>query len=144
MGELPQVPVKTKPVGLLVALGLILPGLGHVVAGRRGHAAIFALSLWPLIIGGLAISHMTGIDREGHPVYWLMQLGCGVPTWVVWFGGFAKEPLIGDTVGVEEQMVGMTYLAVAGILNVLALLDLVRNPRPSAPVAASSPKGKAE
>jgi hypothetical protein len=123
-------PVAAKPQPLLwpsVAAGLLVPGLGQWMQGRRGHAALFAVCVIGLFGAGLVVSHMTAVDRNGHPVYWVMEMGAGLGAWIVHFGGLYAEPRIGDNVGIDGQMVGVTYCAVAGVLNCLALLELVRH-----------------
>jgi hypothetical protein len=120
-GALPPLPLKH------MALTLAVPGLGHLLARRFPHAAIFGLSSWALLITGLLWSNMTAIDQNGHPVYFVMQLAAGVVVWVIHFGGLAPEVLIGENVTVTNQMIGVCYVAVAGVLNFMGAIELARH-----------------
>lgn len=123
--ELPPLPIRE------MALGLVVPGLGHWIAGRRYHALVFGVSVTGLMALGLWWSNMTALDPNGHPIYFYMQMVGGLVGWIAHFGGFTREARIGDTpgdfVGVIDQMIGVCYCAVAGILNLIALLELARH-----------------
>lgn len=106
---------------------LAIPGLGHIMAKRRTHAAIFGLSVWALMIVGLGISGMTAVDWNGHPVYFVMQMAAGAVMWAIAGAGLAREPLIGENVTVTNQMIGVCYCAMAGVLNVMAVLEIARH-----------------
>lgn len=133
-GALPPLPLKH------MALGLAIPGLGHLLARRIPHAAIFGLSAWALLITGLLWSNMTAIDQNGHPVYFIMQLAAGAVVWVIHFGGLAPEVLIGENVTVTNQMIGVCYCAVAGVLNVMGVIELARHGISPLPVANQEAK----
>ncbi len=114
------------PLKLMLA-GIVLPGIGLWLAGRRAHALAFGVSVLALTTVGLIVSGMTAIDGNGHPVYWAMQMFAGLPVWLVQAMGLNRPPLIGETVGVTAQMIGVCYIAVAGMLNLLGALALGRH-----------------
>ncbi|MCK6440840.1 MAG: hypothetical protein L6Q71_11660 [Planctomycetes bacterium] len=126
-----------------ILAGFAVPGLGHLLLKRKGHGTLFAICVYGLFAAGMIMSGMTAIDPEHHPVYWwLAQFAAGIPAWVVHWGGLAKEPLIGETVSIGGQMYGLTYVCVAGLINLLSLIELARHSSP-APETSSTEGAKA-
>ena len=130
------------PTAQLLA-GFAIPGLGHVLQKRYKRAAIFAIVIYGMFVAGMCISNMTAIDPDHHPVYWwLTQFANGAPAWIVRWGGLMAPPEIGNNVSINEQMVGLTYVCIAGLSNLLSLLELVKHNPAFTPAEASSEKGE--
>ncbi len=125
-------------------LGWVLPGLGHFVLGQTARGLILAVTIGSLWMGGLLIGGITVIDRQNHPAWFVGQMGVA-PSWVVnrvhdnlrsrWQreAGTSPDAEPGYIVAYgkpEEQ--GILYTALAGLLNLLAIIDvLFREPYPA-------------
>ena len=120
--------------------GWLLPGLGHFLLGERKRAWILGCTIIIIWLGGLLISGISVIDRVNHSAWFFGQM-LMAPSVAVNFvheyidenfaeadqpevGGY--EPSFGH---VYEQ--GMLYTLLAGLLNLLAILDVAyRHPEP--------------
>jgi hypothetical protein len=107
------------PTRALVAAWFI-PGLGHWLQGRRLRASIVFLLLLSLFAAGTWLAGGSNLSRERHFYYWSGQLLLGGPSMLA-------ELLWGAT-RVERELpfgdVGLLYACMAGLLNVLAMLDV--------------------
>jgi hypothetical protein len=120
----------------------VLPGLGHWLQGRR----VRALLVFGLLVGLLAVGTWlaagSNLSRERHFYYWAGQFLLGGPALLAeWSLG--RPPVRGELPWVD---VGLLYGCLAGLLNVLAMLDvygvaekrwLAPVPVPSGPESAS-------
>jgi hypothetical protein len=110
---------------LVCVAALVLPGLGHLLLGKRGRAVVIFL--------GIAAMFVLGFVMEGHlftPVRkeWLtwffsfLDTGIGLPYFVCLAldFGFKVEPAQAARITFEY---GNTFLMVAGALNMLATMD---------------------
>jgi hypothetical protein len=107
-------------VRLCVAAWLI-PGLGHLLVGRRWRALIIFASIMIMFALGLAMqgqffstSSASYLEALGH--YGELCVGLALPA--AKFFGYAG----GDPFFVSSDF-GTAYLVAAGMLNVLAVLD---------------------
>ena len=108
-----------NPALLLVA-AWFFPGLGHWLQGRRLRAAIVAGILLGLFALGTCLADGTNLSRERHFYYWSGQFLLGGPA-------IFLELLAGDarvTRDLPWVDVGLLYACMAGLLNVLAMLDV--------------------
>lgn len=144
-------PGQWHPLAAVIAW--VIPGGGHFVLGEKTKGVILAISIGLLWVGGLLIGGVHVCDRDDHP-WWFYPQVCIAPTWVGhWYQsglqvvrsspsasrvprfGKAYEPSYGFA---NEQ--GILYTALAGLLNLLAILDVVyRDDRSHAPI----PRGAA-
>ena len=132
----------------------LLPGLGHFLIGQQRRAVILAVtigSIWVagLLIGGISVirefpldlAHLVGrrtnqVAHQDRKSYWFLGQMLVGPTWIVHFGlewieandpqpkptqtpPPTYEPSFGH---VYEQ--GILYTALAGLLNLLAIIDV--------------------
>jgi hypothetical protein len=124
------------PVGLL-ALAWLFPGLGHWLQGRRLRAMIVCGILLGLFALGTWLAAGTNLSRERHFYYWSGQFLLGGPA-------LLAEGLAGGARVTRELPwvdVGLLYACMAGLLNVLAMLDVfgVAEQRMRAPSTALPP-----
>ena len=105
--------------------GWVVPGLGHMLLGQKGRGLIIAAGIGLMWVGGLLIGGVGVIDREQHPVWFFGQLLVGPSIAVDFFRPYLDyQPALAR---VHEQ--GMLYVAMAGLLNLLAMIDvLYRDP----------------
>ncbi len=128
-----------NPVAGLAAIAF--PGAGHLVAGQPKRAICIAIGVLGLFFGGLFIGGITIIDRQDNG-WWFIAHGCVGP---VAFGvdyvhqhkfrapdpdkpGRFKTPPPGPnqtyikSVG-KSLDIGTLFSAVAGMLNLIAIID---------------------
>ena len=122
----------------------LLPGLGHYLLGERRRAVILAVTVGSVWLAGLLIGGIGVVNRVKHPAWFLGQM-LVAPSVAVNFGRqfidenhlmpvpdspnpcdhAIYEPSFGH---VYEQ--GILYTALAGLLNLLVIMDVVyRHPR---------------
>ena len=135
------------PAGL-VAAAWLFPGLGHWLQGRRLRAAIVCGVLLGLFVLGSFLAAGTNLSRERHFYYWSGQFLLGGPA-------LLAESLAGNArVAGELEWgdVGLLYACMAGLLNVLAMLDvwgvaeqrcMLRPSAPETPQGAGQAPGEA-
>ena len=135
--------------------GWVLPGLGHLLIGHVGRGLVLGVTIGTLWLGGLLIGGISVIDRRDHSAWFLGQMMVA-PSVVVdryhdnlrsqWqreVGSRADlvppyEPAFGKP---QEQ--GTLYTALAGLLNLLAMIDVAGRSPAGTPGEAPSPGGAA-
>lgn len=115
----------TKASFVRVVTGCVLawavPGLGHVFLGRVGRGVLFAVVILALFAGGLALEGKVYKPEAGEPLTYLAAVGAagvGVPFAVAHFAGVAEGNIQG-----RNFDYGNTFTLVAGLLNLLVVLD---------------------
>lgn len=100
----------------------LVPGLGHLLLKRFGRAAVIFLCVGGLAVAGYAmrgqVYPMRGGDIFGFMGY-LAEIGSGV----FYFLARLLEPHGADTARVAG-VYGTRFLAIAGLLNFLCVLDV--------------------
>jgi TM2 domain-containing membrane protein YozV len=98
----------------------LVPGLGHVLQRRTARGiAVFAILIGMLVLGTI-LAEGSNLDRERHFYYWAGQFLVGLPAALLEvIHGHA--PASGDMPYVDA---GLVMVCLAGLLNVLALLDV--------------------
>jgi len=149
------------PVAALFAAWL-LPGLGHIVLGERVRGLIIMVALGSLYTAGLLIGSIDVIDRREDTLWFVGQVIAG-PTTIVLdeYAGdlrsraqarvegrtfpastspqFDNLPLVRSVGRVNE--LGTLYCALAGMLNLLVIVDILFRIDPS-PARSSNGHGK--
>ena len=108
-----------KPV-LPVLLTWICPGLGHLRQGRTARGVIVFALLVGLFALGSVLAEGSNLSRERHFYYWAGQFLLGGPALVA-------EALFGSmrvTRDIPYVEAGLVFGCVAGLLNVLAMIDV--------------------
>jgi hypothetical protein len=102
-------------------LGWLLPGAGHFYLRRPGKAAVFLVAIGALFALGVAMDSRLemnlGLDDILASLFSLAQMAIGLPYVVARGLGFQ-----GDVRSVTFEY-GNTFTAVAGLLNILVVLD---------------------
>jgi hypothetical protein len=96
------------------------PGLGHWLQGRRLRAVVVCGLLLGLFLAGTWLAAGTNLSRERHFYYWSGQFLLGGPALIL-------EAVSGHPAVTRELPwldVGLLYGCMAGLLNVLAMLDV--------------------
>jgi Family of unknown function (DUF6677) len=107
------------PAPLAALAAWAVPGLGHWLLGRRAKA----LYLGGLILAAFAVGVVLG---QGHsvahtkfPYYWIGQMGAAGPAVVT-------DLLLGSAPQgrtIDRLELGLVFTTVAGIMNIVAIVD---------------------
>ncbi|MPZ16503.1 MAG: hypothetical protein GEV06_01110 [Luteitalea sp.] len=106
---------------LLCLAAWLLPGSGHLLLGRRQKGAALCLVLLFMFVFGLGLSGRLFPFHVFEPLVVMAaiaDLGLGLPWVVAKLLGYGA----GDVVAVTFEY-GNTFLIVAGLLNMLVVLD---------------------
>jgi hypothetical protein len=137
-------------VGPAVA-GWLVPGLGHVWLGQRKRGLILLAGIYGLFMLGLLIGGIDVVDYQEDTLWFAGQACAGPPAlivgyihqqWKVKHAGW-RYPLPPDppsqghrppyevSIGRVNEL-GTLYCAMAGLLNLLAIVDVIYRPKPLA------------
>lgn len=108
----------TLPVCLLAWL---VPGSGHLAAGRRGRGLLFFLVITSLFAGGLLLDGQVYRPVPGEPLSYLAAFGASGSGLLYIVTNFLGAG-VGD-VAARFHEYGNTFTLVAGLLNLLLVLD---------------------
>jgi len=139
-GRRRSAPRPSSPMRL-VALAWLVPGLGHVAQKRYLRGAIVFGGLLLLFVLGTLLCEGSNLDRERHFYYWAGQFLLGAPAMIA--EALHGEMLVHTELPYVDCGLGMT--CVAGLLNVLAMLDVLNRaeelegPVPTAPTPQPVP-----
>jgi len=109
-----------KSPALPVLLTWICPGLGHWFQGRKLRGTLVFLSLVGCVVLGTILADASNLSRERHYYYWGGQVMAGAPALLLQLVWGAKS--LNSYVPYGEA--GLVFAAVAGMLNILAMLDV--------------------
>ncbi|MFT7486721.1 MAG: hypothetical protein ACI9F9_002577, partial [Candidatus Paceibacteria bacterium] len=108
---------------LPVLLTWLVPGAGHLYQGRKLRAALVFICLVGCVLAGTILADSSNLSRERHYYYWGGQFFAGLPALLLqWMWG-AKQVVSRIT----YAEAGTVFASVAGMLNVLAMLDVYRS-----------------
>jgi len=120
-------PEQGKPVGmslpLLVLLGLawFVPGLGHVLLGRRLRAVVFFVVIVVAFLAGLRLDGELIVPHAGDPLSYMAAIA-SVGNGLLFF--IARGVGLGQGVVTSAAYeFGNTFLLTAGMMNLLVVLD---------------------
>jgi hypothetical protein len=118
---------RTVAAGLLA---WVWPGLGHLFLGRRGKGLILMGSILALFGLGVAMDsrlqlHL-GLEDPLALLFSLAQMGAGAPYVLARLLGYGYEM---ELVKSPTYEYGNTFTAVAGLLNILIILDALDTAR---------------
>lgn len=105
-----------------VVLGWIIPGGGHLYLKRLDKGLVFLVGIGTLFVLGLAMDSRLevglGLDDLLASLFSLAQMAIGVPYFLARALGYEA----GQVTSVTYEY-GNTFTAVAGLLNILVVLD---------------------
>jgi hypothetical protein len=130
---------------LALFVAWLVPGLGHVILGRRGRGVLFAVLIWASFGLGLAHDGRLALHDERQPFLTSLQvvanLGVGPADVLARLSVYGEPayvlPLV-STSGTQQQrtetfrartrsalsIYGTAYLWTAGLMNLLLLFDV--------------------
>jgi len=109
------------PLPLLLVAWLI-PGLGHLILGKKNRAAVFAAVIAASFLTGVVLHGALAVPQPGAPFSWLAFLACfgnGVLYIAGHLFGFGNGTAVTAGFGY-----GNTFFITAGLMNLLAVLDV--------------------
>ena len=130
----------------------IIPGLGHILAGERTRGLLIMAAMGFLIFGGLLIGGIDVVDRKNDRLWFLAQAGCGPvvfgidalrqnvsPAQSMDFspGSADRSAFVNGDPATQTALrraglshvneAGTLYIALAGLMNVVVILDLLHH-----------------
>lgn len=115
----PPVSAERTLAGILAAW--LVPGLGHLIIGRRAKAALYFVVITATFAAGTALAEGRNLSFERDPIYFGAYLFNAGETALGWL---LTRRLELDH-GIPFLQLGLTYTAVACLLNVVAMMDFV-------------------
>ena len=109
------------PLPALMAAAWLVPGLGHLLLGRRSRAAVVAAVIVVAFVVGALLQGELMFPQSGDPLSYLAfiaGLGNGALFFVARFLGFGQ-----GVVTSPSYEFGNTFLLTAGMMNLLLVLD---------------------
>ena len=122
-------PVRMPIAGLLAWL---VPGLGHLYLGLRGRGAVCLVTITATFWTGVAIGGVQGtVDPKERKLWFIAQL-CSAANTLAAYGlsrsnarELAREGQAPPVAHWASADVGVHYTGVAGLLNLLVILDAI-------------------
>lgn len=108
---------------LSMVLGWFVPGLGHIYMQKYRRGFIFLGSILSLFLIGLMLCQWTYTTRSDFPFYLIGKYGSGL----VLFGQYllTGRHAIDLSVHFHYIEIGILFVSVAGLLNVITVLNLI-------------------
>ncbi len=110
------------PLPVLMVLAWLVPGLGHMLVGRRSRAAVFFVVVVTAFLLGIALDGELILPHAGDPLSYLAAIA-SIGNGVLF--------LVARAVGLGQGVVtspgyefGNTFLLTAGMMNLLLVLDV--------------------
>ena len=126
---------QRAPVTLLLVAWLI-PGLGHWILGKKRRAVVFAVVIVCAFVTGVLLQGEIGTPKPESPFSWLAAFACignGILSIgrLIWLnglggllGGLPFDLQGGGSPSAAGFAYGNTFLYTAGLMNLLAVLDV--------------------
>lgn len=113
-----------------LVLGALVPGAGHLYLGRRGRGLAFLFAIGTLFVVGIALQarldvHL-GLDDPLGSLLSIAQAAAGLPYFIaraLGYGVYSDQAALDQAVKSVMFEYGNTFTAVAGLLNILVMLD---------------------
>jgi TM2 domain-containing membrane protein YozV len=120
----PQVKASRVALALLAAIAAwLVPGLGHLLLGRRGRALVFFVAVAGLVLTGYWLRGNVFLPHSGDlfgTLGFLSDAGTGA---LYYFSRYFEAG--GPDVSRAAGDYGTRFIAAAGVVNVLAVLDAI-------------------
>ncbi|MBI1826609.1 MAG: hypothetical protein HY287_16525 [Planctomycetes bacterium] len=135
----PTIDIRAPLAGFL---GWLVPGLGHILIGDRSRGLICFVTITATFWTGVAIGGVgTTIDPHDRTLWFAGQLCAGGNTIVAYMfhetvvSRWTPSDRAAATANWASSEVGVHYTGVAGLLNILVVLDAIARAEVSTVVA---------
>ena len=112
-------PGRRPHPGTAALASLLVPGLGHLLTGRRFKGYLLGGTVLGLFLLGMALGDFADMDRQRHPYYWAGQMMLGGVGWVV---GLFTSSLRFERL-LPFQDAGLLFVTTSGLFVVIVSLD---------------------
>ena len=106
---------------LIGALAWAVPGAGHWFVGERGRGIAIFAGIWTIFILGLILGGVEIVSYQNSLPWFVAQMCSGLPG-LIGFLLQSPDAPAGFGRGIEF---GQVYTGVAGLLNVICILDAI-------------------
>lgn len=124
-------PESFQPIAAVLAY--LIPGAGYLFLGQRARALWFAGAVFGLILAGTLIGGIDVVDRhrngptDGDPWWFIPQAGAGPVVFAIdWMREGPMSDRVTPSIGRVNE-VGILYVVMAGMLNLIAVVDCAWN-----------------
>ena len=125
-------------------LAWLVPGTGHLYLGERRRGVIFLVVIAATFWGGVAIGGVSTTVRPREKTAWfLAQISTGGHA----LAALGWKKALGDhqtTYSWRADEVGVVYAGVAGLLNLLVILDALARAEITVPASSGRPATRAQ
>jgi len=118
---------KPKSENALYFIGLLawlVPGAGHWLLGERSRGAIIFVAICTTFLFGIMLGTIDVIDPQQAKAWFCAQVLCGFPTILT---TILAQKITPDVTLMHifgrSRDIGQVYIGVAGLLNLLCILD---------------------
>lgn len=121
----------------LLFVAWLVPGLGHLLLGKRVRAAVFAGIIVAAFVTGVLLNGELAVPQQSSPLSWVFAFGClgnGALyfirlLWVNGLDGLLNSAFPYGLQGGGDPVAagffyGKTFLYTAGLMNLLVVLDV--------------------
>jgi hypothetical protein len=123
--------VTQKPFLTQFIAGWLIPGSGHILSNRKSTGWLLLVLVNSLWLAGMLLCDYEAASRLFHPWLFWAGAGCGTSV-IVYYLDPAADLLLRGLASVQEYQdvprwsdTGVLLVYVAGLLNILCLLDLL-------------------
>ena len=110
---------------IVAVLAWLVPGLGHLALGRYAKAGYFATLILGMFALGVAVGEGASVSSSRFPAHVYGQYCAYLPAWISeHFWGSAHQAMT-----VARLELGVVFTTVAGILNVVVVVDAYETSR---------------
>lgn len=129
--------MKKWKMTLALIAGWLIPGAAHWLYGHRHKALTFFALILTCAVAGIIIADFRFIRYADNPFYYIGQFGSGL-TWLLngWLTSASPKGLR----PVSYFEIGLLYICVGGILNLVILLNLFAQQTHPAPQPEPQPE----
>ena len=127
-----------KELYFVGVLAWLIPGAGYWLLGLRDRAVVVFVAICGTFMIGLALGSVEMIDPANEKVYFAGQILCGLPA--IGATMMQSPTVVASSLAGRGVNLGQLYTAMAGLLNLLCIIDGLFRAHVSASVEAGSGK----
>ncbi len=115
---------QQRPAGIpaIVFLGWLVPGAGHWLLGQKRRGTIVMMTILATFTLGLVLGGIEMVSPKAHTAWFCAQILTGLPGAAA---GLLQKYYEGPPGYGRGLDLGQVYTGVAGLLNVIVILDAV-------------------